>query len=210
MENIAKLFYGFNVYRITKQFAHIFALSLNRQCIALFHFHDLCLLFIRLDITLNVCKIKVLAGIKTDILSVAVDRAESSGNRQFFALEGVLRCQGVLVDDIYQFVSGDHDVPIGRCRKLELGGSGIVGVILAGLFSRDFGLFYGHGAHYFGVQVLGIICIVAFVLFATFIMYSILKRTLGLRVSREEEIAGLDLSEHNMEAYPYYNIRERM
>ena len=47
-------------------------------------------------------------------------------------------------------------------------------------------------------------------MFATFIMYSSLKRTLGLRVSREEEIAGLDLSEHNMEAYPYYNIRERM
>lgn len=113
---------------------------------------------------------------------------------------------------VFSLTFVDHklhvDDPVGAISLH--GGSGIVGVILAGLFSRDFGLFYGHGAHYFGVQVLGIICIVAFVLFATFIMYSILKRTLGLRVSREEEIAGLDLSEHNMEAYPYYNIRERM
>lgn len=117
---------------------------------------------------------------------------------------------GTLVVFSLEFV--DHklhvDDPVGA---ISLHGcSGIVGCILAGFFSRDQGLLYGKGASYLGVQVLGIACIVGFVLLVAFIMYSILKRTMGLRVPENVEIAGLDLEEHGMEAYPYYNIREKI
>lgn len=114
---------------------------------------------------------------------------------------------GTLVIFSLEFV--DHklhiDDPVGA---ISLHGcSGITGCILAGFFNTEKGLFYGHGAGYLGVQVLGIICIVAFVLALSGLMYWILKKIVGIRVSEEEEISGLDLGEHGMEAYPYYNLR---
>jgi len=64
------------------------------------------------------------------------------------------------------------------------------------------GLFFGGGFHQLGIQALGVISVFAFVFVIALIMFSILKATVGLRVSEEEEVLGLDLSEHGNEAYP--------
>jgi len=84
------------------------------------------------------------------------------------------------------------------------GGSGIAGTILAGFFSVEQGLLYGNGVSYLLVQLIGVVSVGVFCLIVTFLLYSILKKTLGIRVTEEEELAGLDLDEHGMVAYPDY------
>ena len=81
------------------------------------------------------------------------------------------------------------------------GTNGILGVIEGGLLSCSKGLLYGHGAGYLLVQILGVVSIGAFILASTFCMFFILKKTMGIRVSREEETDGLDKHEHAMLAY---------
>jgi len=63
------------------------------------------------------------------------------------------------------------------------------------------GLFYGGGLAQLGLQILGILSIGLFTVVVTSIFWSILKATLGIRVSPEEEMKGLDIGEHGMEAY---------
>lgn len=75
---------------------------------------------------------------------------------------------------------------------------GALGTILLGLFSVDEGLFYGHGASFLGVQCLGVIAVLAWVGITMTIIFQVLKRTIGLRVSEEEEITGLDITEHGL------------
>ncbi|QYY37523.1 ammonium transporter [Ruficoccus sp. ZRK36] len=64
------------------------------------------------------------------------------------------------------------------------------------------GLFFGGGFHQLGIQALGVVSVFGFVAVCAFIMFSILKATVGLRVSEEDEAMGLDLSEHGAESYP--------
>ncbi|MFN0226164.1 ammonium transporter [Paenibacillus sp. KR2-11] len=64
------------------------------------------------------------------------------------------------------------------------------------------GLLYGGGLEQLGVQALGIFTTFVFVLVVSFIILSILKVTIGLRVTEEEEVVGLDLSEHGSYGYP--------
>ncbi|MEI7027473.1 ammonium transporter [Paenibacillus sp. y28] len=64
------------------------------------------------------------------------------------------------------------------------------------------GLFYGGGLHQLGVQALGVVTSFIFVLVASFIILGLMKVTMGLRVTEEEEIVGLDLSEHGSYGYP--------
>ncbi|HMO09621.1 MAG TPA: ammonium transporter [Paracoccaceae bacterium] len=56
----------------------------------------------------------------------------------------------------------------------------------------------------FGTQILGFVAIGAFVFVASFIVFSILKATVGLRPSQEDEMMGLDKSELGLEAYPEF------
>lgn len=81
------------------------------------------------------------------------------------------------------------------------GTNGILGVIEGGLLSTTQGLFYGHGVSYLLVQILGVVSIGAFILITTGIMFYILKKSMGIRVSRDEELDGLDKHEHAMLAY---------
>ncbi|MCR5217558.1 ammonium transporter [Treponema sp.] len=87
------------------------------------------------------------------------------------------------------------------------GGSGITGALLAGLFSSSKGLLYGHGASYLGSMAIGVIAVVGFAGITTFITFYILKKTLGIRIPEKVELNGLDIEEHGMLAYPYYNMR---
>ena len=68
--------------------------------------------------------------------------------------------------------------------------------------STQNGLFYGGGFKLLGIQLLGIIAVGVFVFAASLLVWVIIKKTIGIRVSREEEIAGLDIGEHGNIAYP--------
>lgn len=90
--------------------------------------------------------------------------------------------------------------------------AGIWGTLSTGLFATpalveqvgvgSAGLFYGGGVHQLGIQALGLIGTIAYVLIVSFVLLGIMKATMGLRVNEEEEVVGLDLSEHGSYGYP--------
>jgi Amt family ammonium transporter len=59
-----------------------------------------------------------------------------------------------------------------------------------------------------GAQLLGMISIFAWVFAASFIVWFILKKTVGIRVSEEEEYEGVDIGECGLEAYPEFTSAE--
>lgn len=63
------------------------------------------------------------------------------------------------------------------------------------------GLFHGGGFHQLGIQALGVFSVMAYVLVAMFIVFFIIKKTIGLRVSDAEQLEGLDIGEHGNVAY---------
>lgn len=84
--------------------------------------------------------------------------------------------------------------------------NGIWGTLAVGLFAcksvpgnEDFaGLFYGGGFSLLGKQALGVITVALWTIVTMTIVFAILKKTNGLRVSKEEELKGLDATEHNL------------
>ena len=87
--------------------------------------------------------------------------------------------------------------------------NGMWGTIATGLFSTSEGLLYGHGFRFFGVQVLGVICVAAWVLVSMTVIFTIIKKTIGLRVTEKEEIDGLDIHEHGLtSAYSGFSISD--
>lgn len=92
------------------------------------------------------------------------------------------------------------------------GVAGIWGALCTGFFATpalstekglgQAGLFYGGGLHQLGVQALGVVGTLAFVGAVTFVIFAILKATMGIRVTEEEEMMGLDISEHGNYGYP--------
>ena len=82
------------------------------------------------------------------------------------------------------------------------GVSGTLGVILPGFLSTENGLLYGGGAGRLVSQLIGIASIWIFTVVCVSIIIFVLKKTIGIRVSEEIELAGLDITEHGMIAYP--------
>lgn len=82
------------------------------------------------------------------------------------------------------------------------GTCGFLGTVLVGIFALDGGLLYGGGASLLWVQTYGSLAYILWAAFGTFVVLFILKKTIGLRVSKQDEIEGLDLTEHGLEAYP--------
>lgn len=87
---------------------------------------------------------------------------------------------------------------------------GAWGTLAAGLFAEEAfgginGLFFGGDPLIVGVQLLGIGSAFVWSFGASFIMFSIIKTTIGLRVSEEEEMEGLDIGEHGGNAYPEFS-----
>jgi Amt family ammonium transporter len=88
--------------------------------------------------------------------------------------------------------------------------NGIWGTLAVGLFATrtpaitngPIGLFYGGGLKLLGIQAVGVLAVGLWVSLASIIMFNVLKKTIGLRVSAAEEIEGLDFGEHGSEAYP--------
>ena len=108
------------------------------------------------------------------------------------AIAGVLVVLAVLLLDKLKI-----DDPVGAIPVHLV--CGIWGVIATGIFG------VAENLTVFG-QVKSIACIVAFAFVCAFVLFSILKFTIGLRVSEEEELEGLDLGEHGMEAYSGFQI----
>lgn len=75
---------------------------------------------------------------------------------------------------------------------------GATGTILTGLLATDGGLLYGGGFKFFGVQLLGVVTVAAYAAVIIFIVFTVIKKTIGLRCSAEDEIEGLDISEHGL------------
>jgi len=112
------------------------------------------------------------------------------------------------------------DDPVGAIGVHGL--CGATGTLMVGLFSAaeytyaggaltmPKGLFYGGGLKLLGVEALGVVSVAAWVAVVMFIIFSIIKATTGLRVSKEDEILGLDITEHGLEsAYGDFNITDR-
>ncbi len=84
------------------------------------------------------------------------------------------------------------------------GVNGVWGTLAVGLFATGqgqdgiTGLFYGGGFTQLGIQALGIASIIAFVAVTMTITFQAIKHTIGLRASKEEELVGLDATEHGM------------
>ncbi|MFL2696589.1 MAG: ammonium transporter [Candidatus Actinomarina sp.] len=78
---------------------------------------------------------------------------------------------------------------------------GIWGVLAVAIFDTADGLFYGGGTSLFGPQLIGILAIGAWAYGTSFLVFKVIDSTVGLRVTAEEEIAGLDASEHGTSAY---------
>lgn len=76
---------------------------------------------------------------------------------------------------------------------------GAIGTILTGLLSTTNGLFYGGGFKFLGIQIIGVVSVFIWVLITMTIVFLLIKRTIGLRVSENEELTGLDINEHGIE-----------
>lgn len=101
------------------------------------------------------------------------------------------------------------DDPIGAIPVHGI--AGIWGTLAIGVFATEGrigelgvgpGLVYGGGGEQLWVQFYGILATIAFTGAACLIVFLAIKYTVGLRVSEEEELAGLDISEHGMYGYP--------
>ena len=109
---------------------------------------------------------------------------------------GILVVVGVeFIDQVLKI-----DDPVGACGVHML--NGMWGTIAVGLFSDgtcgEKGLFTGGGAHLLGIQLLGMVSVIAWVAFTMTIVFQIIKHTIGLRASEQEEILGLDVTEHGL------------
>ena len=84
------------------------------------------------------------------------------------------------------------------------GVNGMWGGLAVGLFATGngqdgiTGLFYGGGFAQLGKQALGILCVASWTIVCMIIVFTIIKKTIGLRVTKEEEMKGLDICEHGL------------
>lgn len=134
------------------------------------------------------------------------------------SVAGLLVCFGVwLLDNVLRV-----DDPVGAVAVHCM--NGIWGTIAVGLFATNkapgygiadkagnemVGLFYGGGFKLLGLQLLGILSVGAWAAITITITFLVIKHTIGLRVSEEEEIVGLDAMEHGLpSAYAGFSIMD--
>lgn len=102
------------------------------------------------------------------------------------------------------------DDPVGAVPVHAM--NGVWGTVAVGLFgekalglARD-GLLYGGGFAQLGVQLLGLVSGGAFAMATMAVVFAVIGKTVGLRVTREEELRGLDIGEHGMECYAGFQV----
>jgi Amt family ammonium transporter len=121
------------------------------------------------------------------------------------AIGGILVVFGVVALDKIRV-----DDPVGAVAVHGM--CGIWGTLAVGLFgqqalglARD-GLFYGGGFHLLGVQALGTFTVSLFIIASMGLVFKTIQSIVGLRVSLQEELRGLDIGEHGMESYSGFQI----
>lgn len=111
----------------------------------------------------------------------------------------------VSVGGVYLFEHVFHlDDPAGVLSIHGLGG--LLGILANGLFMPGWGVWAGGNLHGLLIQVLGALALMGWTLLVSVVLFLLLKYTLGLRVRPSQELRGLDLSEHGMEAYSGFQI----
>jgi len=152
-----------------------------------------------LGMTLNGC----LAGLVAITAPCAFVSIGSSLIIGFIA--GVLVVLSVIVFDKLKI-----DDPVGALSVHLV--NGIFGTLCVGLFAQDKitgistgnGLFYGGGWSLFLTQLTGVISVGIYTFVISLLIWYLLKVTMGIRVSLQEEIEGLDIGEHGNKAYPEF------
>ncbi|MBN1524846.1 MAG: ammonium transporter [Spirochaetales bacterium] len=159
-----------------------------------------------------------LNGVLAGLVAITAPCADVSPNSAIIIglIGGVLVVLSVLfIDRVLKI-----DDPVGAVSVH--GVCGVFGTLAVGLFAEPVyangitGLFTGisagtaeaftAGINQLGSQALGVVTVAAYVLGTMFLVFFAIKKTVGLRVSKEEEIKGLDIDEHGMEAYSGFQI----
>ena len=146
----------------------------------------------------SMCLNASLAGLVA--ITAGCDVVDAFGSAIIGIVAGLLVCFGVWLLDHVLHV----DDPVGAVAVHCL--NGLWGSLAVGLFATTSvpdndtynGLFYGGGFTVLGVQALGVVCILAWTSVMIALTFFIIKKTIGLRVSAEEEVLGLDATEHNL------------
>jgi len=150
-----------------------------------------------LGMTINGC-LAGLVGITGGCAYVSVKSSALIG-----ALAGIIVVFAVLFFDRVKV-----DDPVGATSVHLV--CGVFGTVCVGLFAQEGvtslsaanGLFYGGGLSLLGTQLLGVIAVGAFTFLSSALVWLLLQKTIGIRVSLAEEIQGLDIGEHGNSAYP--------
>ena len=130
-------------------------------------------------------------------ITASCDCTDALGSIIIGAVSGVLVVVAVEFIDKKLFI----DDPVGACAVHMA--NGIWGTFAVGLFSTGAngvgkGLFYGGGFSQLGIQALGFVSVATWAAISMFIVFKLIEKIHGLRVSEEEEIKGLDATEHNL------------
>lgn len=112
-------------------------------------------------------------------------------------VSGILLVEGVRFLDTKVRV----DDPVGAIAVHGI--CGIWGTLAIGLFSTSSGLFYGAGASQLGIQAIGVLAVIIYTMLIVSVVTVVINFILPIRVSSQDEIAGLDYSEHGSYAYEW-------
>ncbi len=160
----------------------------------------------------SMCLNASLAGLVA--ITAPCDVTDAFGAAIIGIVSGFLVCFGVWLLDYKLHI----DDPVGAVAVHCL--NGIWGTIAVGLFATPTspafetagikaGLFYGGGFEQLGLQLLGFACVAGWTIVTITIAFLVIKKTIGLRVTEEEEIQGLDSTEHGLaSAYSGFAIMD--
>ena len=199
--------YGFNgaAAKSVEQLCPIFVTT----TVAPAHATVVCMIFTWLKYgkpDVSMCLNASLAGLVA--ITAGCDVTDALGAIIIGSVAGLLVCFGVwFLDNVLRV-----DDPVGAVAVHMM--NGIWGTIAVGLFAtssapgyaialeggsiKGEGLFYGGGFTQLGLQLLGFVSVAAWAAVCMVIVFTVIKATIGLRASKEEEIRGLDIMEHGL------------
>ena len=146
--------------------------------------------------------VQTLNGALAGLVSITAGAANMDPYGAFFA--GLIG--GVIVVFAIEFIEKKLKVDDAIGASSVHGVVGVWGTIVIGLWGIDaeggIGLFNGGGTDQLISQFIGALAYTFWAAALAYIFFSILKKSIGLRVTKEEEIEGLDIAEHGIRAYP--------
>ena len=201
--------YGFNGAACTSvdQLASVFVTTTIAPSVATF----VCMVFTWVKYgkpDVSMCLNASLAGLVA--ITAGCDVTDATGAIIIGAVAGILVVFGVWFLDYVLRI----DDPVGAVAVHMM--NGIWGTIAVGLFatktapdSEINGLFYGGGFEQLKIQLIGFASVAAWAAITMFVVFSLIKAIFGLRVSEEEELEGLDSTEHGLSsAYSGFSIMD--